>query len=126
MQHSGDVKNRLWESELNAGPEQFQRLLLERIKQVSPDKNEGIFRDVTTVDSTTFQGSLNINGVEQRFSSFEEYEKARRRWFGANPVDGRFTMEQNRWEAPVFEMGGHRLQFSTPEQFKQLRRKMNQ
>ena len=61
-----------------------------------------------------FEGVLNINGQEMRFNSYEEFEKARRELLGLPGNDA----------GALFPFDKSGLKFTPPEQFKQLRERL--
>jgi hypothetical protein len=106
---------------------EFQHLMndfLGENKLADPAKKIG---DVLGNGTTNFQGSLSINGVEQKFNSREEYDLARQQMLNGLPQGLPINSQQNDSASDfkgVVSVNGKALEFSSPDKFKALRKQM--
>ncbi len=110
---------RFHEQSVNIDSPEFRNLIFNGLNQNS--------RDVSGTGSTNFQGSVTVNGVEKTFSSLAEYEQALQMLEGTVPPS-LFSLpkllNQANDEKPI-KVNGQKLDFSSPEKFKDLKRQMS-
>ena len=81
-------------------------------------------RDESRSGATHFQGSININGKEQQFDSFEDFQRAQK---AANLKNSRLIQPVEQGQKQDFQgeinLNGRTFKFSTPQQFNAMRRR---
>jgi hypothetical protein len=105
------------QSGVNAA-EEFRQFLFLHLRNSFP-QSFPFSSDGFETPATSFRGSLNINGVETYFDSLEEFNRAKQQML----ANGTFSPESD--PSPSFRVGDQRIEFSTTESFKHMRRKMN-
>jgi len=120
----GLFRSQMDKLETQATPHQFRALLANHLKTHFGEDKSQFPRDGDANSTTKFRGSLIINGVARHFVSREEFDRAKRmlEQGGTLPAPGVSTSTPPQ----AFTIGEKKIEFSTLEMFKHLKRKMNQ
>ena len=93
------------------------------IEKTNPRKPGQKKRDDLFPGTTQFQGSININGKEQKFDSLEEFNRARQAGNPQNPLQpGNLPNRAQAFQGEI-NLNGRPFRFSTPQQFNSMRRR---
>ena len=110
-------------NQLNAHP-QFEQMMQQLFDRKFPELPNQKLRDAPLAGATQFQGSININGKEQKFNSFEDFRRAQK---AANAQNQNVPPLAQPGSAQAFQgeinLNGRSFKFSTPQQFNAMRRR---
>lgn len=104
-------------------PQPFEQVFQQFIEKTNPRKPGQKKRDDLFPGTTQFQGSININGKEQKFDSLEEFNRARQAGNLQNPLQpGNLPNRAQAFQGEI-NLNGRPFRFSTPQQFNSMRRR---
>lgn len=103
--------------------QRFEQMLREFFENRNPDQPGKKMGDDLLPGTTQFQGSININGQEQKFDSLEEFNRARQAGNLQNPLQpGNLPNRAQAFQGEI-KLNGRPFRFSTPQEFNSMRRR---
>ena len=116
-------RTREMDTQRNDTNQRFEQMMEQFFENGIPGEAGQKRRDDLLPGTTQFQGSININGKEQKFDTIEDFHRARQAGNLQNPLQPGATPNAAQAFQGEINLNGRSFKFSTPQQFNSMRRR---